>query len=94
MEMADPLPPLAPAPTLLRTPSNALEIDSDDEDVDEVLMVDPPPPLTRPAQDAGSAPATSDRTLGSHSTQCTNQVGFLFFSLHQVQESVDLLHNR
>jgi len=66
MEMADPPPPLAPAPTLLRTPSNALEIDSDDEDVDEMLMVDPPPPLTRPAQDAGSAPATSDTTLGSH----------------------------
>ena len=91
MEMADLSPPLTPAPTLLRTPSNALEIDSDDEDVDEVLMVDPPPPLTRPAQDAGSAPATSDTTL---ITQCTNRVGFLFFFLHQVQESVDLLHNR
>ena len=31
-----------------------------------------------------------DRTLGS--TQCINRVGFLSFSLHQVQKTLDLLH--
>jgi hypothetical protein len=60
-EMADPPPPLAPAPTLIRAPSHPLEINSDNDDIDEVLMVGPPPPLTRPAHHryAGPTPATS-----------------------------------
>ena len=34
----------------------------------------------------------SERPLGS--TQCINRVGFLSFSLHQEQKTLDLLHKR